>query len=134
MCFVDFAKAFDSVYHNLLWKTLSYLRVSRKLLSILQNMYSKANARVIMLSEPFLKELGRMQPESTSAQPACFLMIFQYICSLGSSLVYPNFRERVWLSDHPSPWLHTVVFPLLSILSRPVPLLFYERVWLSQTN
>ena len=54
VCFVDFAEAFDTENHNLLWKKLCYLRVSMKLLTILQNMYSKATARVIgnKLSEP----------------------------------------------------------------------------------
>ena len=34
VCSVDFAEAFDSVNHNLLWKKLSCLRVSRKLVGV----------------------------------------------------------------------------------------------------
>ena len=45
-CFVDFAKAFDSINHYFLWGKLSSMGLSRKMLTIFQNMYSKATARI----------------------------------------------------------------------------------------
>jgi len=45
-CFVDFAKAFDSIKHSLLWKKLADMGVSTKILNILQSMYGKASCRV----------------------------------------------------------------------------------------
>lgn len=55
-CFVDFAKAFDSVNHKLLWEKLAYMGVSSKMINILQSMYGKATSRVAVnnkLSSPF---------------------------------------------------------------------------------
>ena len=45
-CFVDFAKAFDSVKHKLLWNKLAGMGVSTKILNLLQSMYGKASCRV----------------------------------------------------------------------------------------
>ena len=42
-CFVDFAKAFDSVNHNLLWNKLASMGLNTKMLNILQSMYGKAH-------------------------------------------------------------------------------------------
>ena len=63
-CFVDFAKAFDTINHHLLWTKLSTIGLSRKMLNILQNMYAKAAARVTInniLSTPFQYSRGVRQ-------------------------------------------------------------------------
>ena len=44
VAFIDFAKAFDSVHHQLLWMKLSALGFSTRMLKILQNMYSNASS------------------------------------------------------------------------------------------
>ena len=41
-----FAKAFDSVNHNLLWNKLASMGLSTKMLNILQSMYGKATSKV----------------------------------------------------------------------------------------
>ena len=46
-CFVDFAKAFDSVNHGLLWSKLASMGLSGRMLKILQSMYGKATSRVV---------------------------------------------------------------------------------------
>jgi len=43
-CFIDFAKAFDSVSPSLQWRKLFSLGLSRKILNIVHNMYSKVTA------------------------------------------------------------------------------------------
>ena len=45
-CFIDFAKAFDSVNHKLLWEKLATMGVSTKILNILKSMYANATSRV----------------------------------------------------------------------------------------
>ena len=45
-CFVDFAKAFDSINHYFLWNKMSSMGLSRKMLTIFQKMCSKATARI----------------------------------------------------------------------------------------
>ena len=47
-CFVDFAKAFDSVNQHLLWKKLASLGMSQRMLNMLQNMYVKASSKVVI--------------------------------------------------------------------------------------
>ena len=45
VAFIDFAKAFDSVHHQLLWMNrLHWGLVQTKMLKILQNMYSNASS------------------------------------------------------------------------------------------
>ena len=45
-CFIDFSKAFDSLDHSLLWSKLANFGLSFRILSLLQDMYSKANSCV----------------------------------------------------------------------------------------
>ena len=45
-CFVDYAKAFDRVYHNKLWKTLQEMGISDHLTRLLRNLYSGQAATV----------------------------------------------------------------------------------------
>ena len=45
-CFIDFAKAFDSVNHKFLWEKLATMGVSTKILNILKSMYANATSRV----------------------------------------------------------------------------------------
>ena len=63
-CFVDFARAFDSVEHTLLWKKLARMGLSSKILHILQDMYLKATSRVRIngaLTNPFSCDRGVRQ-------------------------------------------------------------------------
>ena len=45
-CFVDYAKAFDSVYHNKLWKILKEMGIPDHLTCLLRNMYAGQEATV----------------------------------------------------------------------------------------
>ena len=38
-CFIDYAKAFDCVDHNILWKILKEMGISDNLLCLLRNLY-----------------------------------------------------------------------------------------------
>ena len=46
LAFVDLAKAFDSINHNLLWLKLSAMGISTKMLKLLQHMYRTARSVV----------------------------------------------------------------------------------------
>ena len=50
-CYVDFAKAFDTINHLLLWEKLSNMGLSDNMLLLLQNMYKKAVAQVQVNTE-----------------------------------------------------------------------------------
>ena len=45
-CFIDYAKAFDSVDHNQLWKILKEMRISDHLTCLLRNLYAGQEATV----------------------------------------------------------------------------------------
>ena len=58
-CFVDLAKAFDSVNLELLWLKLAHIGLSSKIL--LQSIYKSANSQVYsnnIFSEPFPHSKG----------------------------------------------------------------------------
>ena len=39
-CFIDYTKAFDSVYHNKLWKILKEMEIPDHLTCLLRNLYA----------------------------------------------------------------------------------------------
>ena len=45
-CFIDYAKAFDSVDHSKLWKILKEMRIPDHLTCLLRNLYASQEARV----------------------------------------------------------------------------------------
>ena len=45
-CFIDYAKAFDSVDHNRLWKILKEMRIPDHLTCLLRNLYAGQEATV----------------------------------------------------------------------------------------
>ena len=46
VCFIDYAKAFDCVDHNNLWKILKEMGISDHLTSLLRNLYAGQEATV----------------------------------------------------------------------------------------
>ena len=47
-CFIDYAKAFDCMDHNKLWKILKEMGIPDHLTCLLQNLYADQEARVRM--------------------------------------------------------------------------------------
>ena len=45
-CFIDYAKAFDCVDHNKMWKILQEMRIPDHLIGLLRNLYSGQEATV----------------------------------------------------------------------------------------
>ena len=45
-CFIDYAKAFDCVHHNKLWKILKEMGISEHLICLLRNLYAGQEATV----------------------------------------------------------------------------------------
>ena len=44
VCFIDYAKAFDSVDHNKLWKVLKKMRIPDHLTCLLRNLYAMSRS------------------------------------------------------------------------------------------
>ena len=51
LCFIDYAKAFDCVDHNKLWKALKEMEISDHLICLLKNLYVGQEATVRTLYE-----------------------------------------------------------------------------------
>ena len=63
-CFIDYAKAFDCVDHNKLWKILKEVGISDHLTCLLRNLYTGQEATVKLEMEQL--ELEMEQQRSTS--------------------------------------------------------------------
>lgn len=59
MMFIDFRKAFDSIYHDYIWQALADHGVPQKIIVILHNLYSKAKAQIKMEKTGKEFETGR---------------------------------------------------------------------------
>ena len=46
MCFIDYSKAFDCVDHDLLWRNLQHLGISRHLMKLMNNLYTNQGANM----------------------------------------------------------------------------------------
>ena len=46
MCFIEYAKAFDCVGHNKLWKILKEMGIADNLICLLRNLYAGQEATV----------------------------------------------------------------------------------------
>ena len=56
-CFIDYAKAFDCVDHNKLWKILKEMRIPDHLTCLLRNLYVGQKA-----TERYMEQLVRLVP------------------------------------------------------------------------
>ena len=99
-CFVDFAKAFDTINHHLLGTKLSTIGLSRKMLNILRNMYAKAAARVAInnnLSTPFQSSRGVRQGCNLSP------IVFSLFLSDLDNHLSPTIAGSIPLTHKPAP-------------------------------
>ena len=93
---MDFAKAFDSIKHDLLWNKLANMGVSKKSLNLLQSMYRKASCRVTannILSSSFPCRKGVRQ--GCNLSPLLFSL---YISDLETYLA-TNIAGNITLSN-----------------------------------
>jgi hypothetical protein len=79
-CFVDYTKAFDTVWHEGLWAVLDSYKVPRKLVDLLRNLYSKSELAVRIngeLGEWFMAEIGSRQGDPLS--PLMFITLLERV-------------------------------------------------------
>ena len=71
-CFIDYAKAFDCVYHHKLWKILKEMGLPDHLTCLLRNLYSGQEATVITehgTTDWF--QIGKGVRQAVYCHPAC---------------------------------------------------------------
>ena len=63
-CFIDYAKAFDCVDHNKLWKILKEMEILDHLTCLLRNLYAVAQRvkHLLAMQETGVQSLGREDP------------------------------------------------------------------------
>lgn len=88
--FIDFNKAFDSLFHNKLWFALGQQGVPGKIIKILENLYrnSKAQIKLDKESEWFLVKRGVKQGIHS---PQIFVTPPPRNHGLGTPLLYVTF-------------------------------------------
>ena len=70
-CFIDYAKAFDCVHHNKLWKILKEIGIPDHLTCLLKNLYARQEATVRMDMEQWIgSKLGKEYIEAVYCQSA----------------------------------------------------------------
>ena len=79
-CFIDYAKAFDCVDHNKLWKILKEMRLPDHLICLLRNMYSGQEATVrIEHGAMDWFQIGKGVHQGCILSPSLFYLYAEYI-------------------------------------------------------
>ena len=79
-CFIDYAKAFDSVDHNKLWKILQQMGMPSHLTCFLRNLYARQEATVRTghgTADWF--QIGKGVPQGCILSPCLFNLYAEYI-------------------------------------------------------
>ena len=79
-CFFGYAKAFDCVDHNKLWKSLQEMRIPDHLTCLLRNLYAGQEATVRsghVTTDWF--QVGKGVPQSCILSPCLFNLYVEYI-------------------------------------------------------
>ena len=104
-CFVDFSKAFDSVWRNRLLAKMKFYGISGKILSLLSDLYKGTVGHLKiynLLSDPFIVSLGLKQEDPSS--PFFFNLYMNDLC--------PELLQKSSIIDSP-PFSNTNIFCLL---------------------
>ena len=79
-CFIDYAKAFDCVDHNKLWKILQEMGIPDHLTCLLQNLYAGQEATVITGHETTdWFQIGKGVRQGCILSPSLFNLYAEYI-------------------------------------------------------
>ena len=83
-CFIDYAKAFDCVYHNKLWKILQEIRIPDHLTCLMRNLYAGQEATVRTgQGTTGLFQIGKGVRQGCILSPCFFNLHAEYIIRNG---------------------------------------------------
>ena len=69
-CFIDYAKAFDCVDHNKLWKILKEMRISDHLTCLMRNLYAGQETTELYMEQQTGSKLGKECVKDVYCHPA----------------------------------------------------------------
>ena len=69
-CFIDYAKAFDCVDHNKLWKILQEMGIRDHLICLLRNLYAGQEKTIPDMEQKTGSELGKEYIKAVYRHPA----------------------------------------------------------------
>ena len=78
-CFIDYAKDFDCVDHNKLWKILKEMRIPDHLTCLLRNLYAGQEATVRTVHETDWFQIGKGVRQGYILSPCLFSLYAEYI-------------------------------------------------------
>ena len=79
MCFIDYAKAFDCVDHNKLWKILKEMEIPDHLTCLLRNLYAGQEATVRSGHGIDWSQIGKGVRQGCILSPCLFNLYAEYI-------------------------------------------------------
>ena len=80
--FIDYAKAFDCVDHNKLWKILKEIGIPGHLISLLQNLYAGQEARQLDMEQWTGSKLGKEYVRAIYCHPAYLTYMKSTSCEM----------------------------------------------------
>ena len=81
ICFIDYAKAFDCVDHNKLWKILEEMRIPDHLTCLLRKLYAGQEATVMQLDvEQTGPKLGKEYVKAVYCHPSHLIYMQSTSC------------------------------------------------------
>ena len=93
-CFIDYAKAFDCVNYNKLWKILKEMRIRDHLTCLLRNLFACHEATVRTKHEAMdSTKLRKEYIKSIYCHPACLTYMQSTSCEL------PRWKSTSWNQD-----------------------------------
>ena len=80
LCFIDYTEAFDTVFHNKLWKILKEMGIQDQLICLLRNLYAGQEATVRTRHETTdLFKTGKRVCQGCILSPCSFNLYAEYI-------------------------------------------------------
>ena len=93
-CFIDYAKAFDCVDHNILWKILKEMGIPGHLTCLLRNLYAGQEARVRTgHGTTDWLQIGKGVPQGCILLPYLFNLYVGYITE---KVMAPHYSTLAW--------------------------------------
>ena len=81
-CFIDYAKAFDSVDHNKLWKILQQMGIPDHLICLLGNLYAGQEATEPNMEQETGSKSGKKYIKAVHCHPAYLTYMQSTLCEM----------------------------------------------------